>query len=62
MQSLDGPPKCFVMPLYPQRRDRDCYFEPTCRGLLTVFHLVNAANPREAAVEGREVRVPPEKT
>jgi hypothetical protein len=42
------------MPLYPQRffniensRDRDCHFERTWRGLLTVFHLVNAAHPRE---------------
>ena len=40
-------------------RDRDCHFERTFRGLLTVFHLVNAAHPREAAVRG--VRLAPEK-
>ena len=32
MQSLDGPPKCFVMPLYPQR-----FFNIETVGIATVI-------------------------
>jgi hypothetical protein len=60
MQSLDGPPKCFRHAIlsatffqHRNSRDRDCYFERTCRGLLTVFHLVNAAHHRQIGGDGQ---------
>ena len=60
MKSLDGPPKWFrhatlSTTLFQHRnsRDRDCYFERTLRGLLAVFHLVNAGASSSSGRRGR---------